>query len=375
MKFFKTGFLMVICSLCFLAAGFKVWAAPDLYGSFYTDLTARQYETDGGSGKLKYAGESGLRLNAKHFFNPSLKIEGSFDLILLGGDKADIYLLMKPKEEAHSFEIDNTRILPLFDTRKLYLSYFSDQYTFTIGRQIINYGVGTVFSPIDSFSTVDLQDIELSRKGSDIARIQIPLGALAGIEGVSTLDGDASAVKIFGNLAGYDLGLTGIYKKPTEETLLGFTFKGDLVIGVHGELVEHYSSYNDRNYFEGMIGGDYSFFQGKLIILAEYYYNSQPVDPNNLVPGEAADLNRTFLGERYLFGQASYIFDEIRRVSLNTIYNINEGSRVDTLQFFYNIRQNADLLLYTRYYTGDLNGSEVRLGPKAEYGARVELKF
>lgn len=374
----RTRLLALAVFLWFTVTGFTAEAALDFSGSFRSDFTLRQYEPLDGSPPLKWADKNTLRINFKEF-NSNMKVEGSFDLLLLAGDDAETYITMLPAGQNPSLMFLDTRLVPLFETRKLYLSLFFDHWTFTLGRQIINYGVGYVFSPIDCFSTVDLKDTGLSRKGSDIIRVQVPLGDLAGLEGVSTIaangNGSASAIKVFGNLRGYDLSLTGIYKKPQEELLVGVAFKGDLGLGIHGELVEHFNTLTNTQNFEGMAGADYSFHDGKVLLLAEYYYNGNPIDPGTLTPSELLTLNRTFFGQNYLFGQANFIYDEIRTFTLNGIFNPVEGSWVGTFQFLYNIRQNTNLLFHARYYTGDLNGMDSGNGPKAEYGAGVEIKF
>ncbi len=367
-------YLVLGAFLSMMAVGVPVEAAFDFSGSWRSDLAARQYELP--VSEWKYGNRNTLRLNFKDSPGPAIKMEGSFDLLLLAGDDADAY----PGQE-HSFFIQDTRFTPVLETRKLYLSLFFDQCTFTLGRQIINYGVGYVFSPVDCFSAVNLQDPGLSRKGSDIIRVRIPLGDLAGIEGVTTVStagtNSASAVKVFGNLQGFDWSLTGIYKHPQEETLVGLSFKGDILLGVYGELVEHYGTLDNTTFFEGMAGVDYSFEinTSKLLLSAEYYYNGNPVNPNILTPEELLALNRIFLGEEYLFCQANYVYDEIRNFALNGIYNLAQKSWAGTLLFSYNIRQNTNLIFNTRYYSGDLNGRNIQYGPKAELGASVEVRF
>lgn len=374
----QTGFLVLAVFIWFMFTGFKTEAAFDLSGSFRNDVTTWQYNPSDNSPAWRWGDQSTLRLNFKEM-ESNVKVEGSFDLLLLAGDNAETYLKTLSDGQNPSFLWLDTRWVPLLETRKLYLALFSDRWTFTLGRQIINYGVGYIFSPIDCFSTVNLQDIGLSRKGSDIMRVQVPLGDLAGIEGVTTITANgtdsASAVKIFGNVQGYDLSLTGIYKKPQEELLVGVTFKGDLGIGIHGEVVEHWNTLTNTQYFEGMVGADYSFNGGKVVLLAEYYHNGNPIDPTILTLPELQSLNRTFLGPNYFFGQASFIYDEIRNFTLNGIYNPAEGSWIGTFQFLYNILQNTNLLLNARSYSGNLNGMNSENSPKAEYGIGIEVKF
>lgn len=361
-----------------MAPGLTTLAEVDFSGSFNGGVTAIQFEGLDGAVTTKTGSQNTLRLNFKDMMGSSAKLEGSFDLTLLSGSYVEAYLATLSPEQDPSVEILGSKLVPLFETRKLYLSLFWDQLTLTVGRQIINYGVGYVFSPIDCFSTVDLQDAGFSRKGSDILRVQVPLGDLAGLEGVITIPGEhgiTSAIKVFANLWDYDCSLTGIYKQPDEEFLLGLSFKGDLGVGIHGELVAVSNAQKETRYFEGVAGVDYSFLDGRLFLLAEYYYNGNPIDPGTLTPAELLALKGVFLGREYLLCQASYTINELCAVSINGIRNLAEETSVGMLQFRYNAWPKTNLVFSGRFFQGDLNGIDFGVHPQAQYTFGVEYKF
>ncbi|MCL6591071.1 MAG: hypothetical protein K6U80_14090 [Firmicutes bacterium] len=357
--------MTILIFMGLMAPGYTTLAEFDFSGSFNRGFMAVQVLNESDNAVTTETGSKDtLRLNCKDLIGDSAKIEGSFDLTLLAGG----YLTASP---------DNASIEILFETRKLYLSLFWDQCTLTVGRQIINYGVGYLFSPIDCFSTVDPRDAGFSRIGSDIIRVQAPLGNLAGLEGVATISGDngTSALKAYANLWGFDFSLTGIYKQPDEELLLGLTFKGDLGVGVHGELVGHSNPLAGDGYFEGMAGMDYSFLDGRLFLLMEYYYNGNPINPGRLTLEDLLAIKRAFLGKEYLFGRASWTINELCAMSVNRISNLEDGSSIEMLQFRYNAWPRTNLYFNGRFFQGDINGIHLGVHPTAEYTIGVEVKF
>ncbi|HEX3043314.1 MAG TPA: hypothetical protein VHY08_01055 [Bacillota bacterium] len=158
-------------------------------------------------------------------------------------------------------------------------------------------------------------------------------------------------------------------------SLYGLTFKGDLGLGIHGELVGHSNAQKETGYFEGMAGVDYSFLDGKLVLLAEYYYNGNPIDPATLTPAQLLTFQGAFLGKEYLFCQASYTLNELAAVSVNGIRNLAEQTSVEMLQFRYNAWPKTNLLVNARWFSGNLNGLDLGLRPQAEYTVGVEVKF
>ena len=99
----RMGLLMFCALLWFFTAGAEAEAALNFSGSFSSDLTLSQYEQLSDSDNLKYSDQNVLRLNLKEFINPNVKAEGSFDLILMAGEKADTYGEMFPDKLKHSF--------------------------------------------------------------------------------------------------------------------------------------------------------------------------------------------------------------------------------------------------------------------------------
>jgi hypothetical protein len=247
--------------------------------------------------------------------------------------------------------------------RKLYLSVYLPFADITLGRQIINLGKGYLFSPIDVFSSVELTDLAFRRSGSDIAMAAIPIGELAGIDVVVELpfldNTHSSAVKAFATVMDWDFSLVGLYRNTddsdgrVDEMITGLAFKGDVVVGLHGEIVTHFYDSHSGPSFEAMAGADYS-IRDLLVFMAEYLYK------DHIVPG--------FWGEHNAFGSIQYLINDIMSLSGSLIHNFSADLSMGTLQYNYNILQNADVAGYVRV----ISGSPLY---DAEYAVRVTMKF
>ena len=352
----------------------------DLNGRIINDSLMNQYNGSGSNNTtFAYAGENTLRLNVLNKDRSFAKIEGSMDVLLLYGEYANAYYALFGTSPSAILVQTNSQTSILLDLRKLYLALYPEFADITLGRQIINFGVGYLFSPIDVFSTINLNNINFERTGSDIAEVKIPFASTAGIDLVTTLSSQTtnikSAAKLFANIAGYDLSAIGIYSGQYNETTAGLTFKGDIEVGIHGELVEHFFQENTNNFFEGMMGIDYSFFESSIYLLFEYYYNGQPIDPNQVTPANIQSIQRLFYNKHYLFLLGEYKIDKIRNVSLDLIYNPLDNAVVVIPQYFQNIYQNVDLTVYMRYFYNNLNGLNWVISPNLEYALRLEVLY
>jgi len=116
-----------------------------------------------------------LTLNLQNANAKSAKIEGSVDFWLLTGAYADAYRRI---DSTSSLILPGLSSVFIADVRKLYASLFLPFADVSIGRQIISFGQGMVFSPIDVFSSVNILDLTLRRSGSDVARVRVPFGDL-----------------------------------------------------------------------------------------------------------------------------------------------------------------------------------------------------
>ena len=344
--------------------GMKIW------GSNFVDISGYHY-LENGDDSLKFGGMNTFRFNFRNMNKRYGKIEGNFDLIIPFGLTADQFQNLIDQTEVSDslsmpyyplFVQGNTPVL--LDIRKLYLSMYLSFADITLGRQIINYGKGVVFSPIDVFSTVDIANINFERHGSDVAVVKIPFSYLSGLDVVTELPRKnheySSEVRGYFSTFGFDIALSTIYKHRSEELIAGMSFKGDAFFGVYGELVEHFANDYSDKYLEGMFGLDYS-IANTYIFRSEYYYK------NTNIQNE--------WGKHNLFISFQYLINDLINVSVHTIGS-DVGGNEQMLMYMgqcnYNILQNVNIITYARYFS---HKKDVKTLPDLEYAVRVEVKF
>ena len=337
-------------------------------GSMYTDLGLLHSVHSSSEDEADFAGMSVLSVNLKNANRKFGKVEGLFDVIIPYGSMIERYI--PDSIDSDSTLLDLYKLFSfgnapmLLDLRKLYLSMYLPFADITIGRQIINFGKGLVFSPIDVFSSVELYDINFRRRGTDIANIRIPFSDLAGLDITTELpfidDNFSTAAKLFATFFDFDFSLIGMYRNASadadfeDEAVAGFTFKGDMEIGIYGEAVVHVLTDSRDAFFEGMLGADYS-IKDKWYFMTEYLYKQH-------------DWSNSIWGEHNLFGSIRYNINDLMNVSGNVIYDFQHESSLGILQWYYNILQNVNTIIY-------IQGTDSSIGQYLMYALRAEVKF
>ncbi|MBD3344958.1 MAG: hypothetical protein GF401_07840 [Chitinivibrionales bacterium] len=360
---------VVLSAACFAGAAEK--SGLEFHGSMYSDLGIVQHYNEPGTDEFDFTGFSTLSLSFKNRNRRFGKVEGLLDLIIPYGTAGEQLSGLLPTESVSDsatrsmvslFSLRGTPVL--LDFRKLSLSFYLPFVDITIGRQIINFGKGTLFSPVDIFSTVDITDLDFRRSGSDIVTFRFPFGPLSGcdiVAGIPQFDNSYSgAIKIFGTLADFDLSLIGLHKDAgdspfkTTETTAGFAFKGDIITGAYGEAVVHYDHDRKTEFFEGMFGLDYS-IDDRWIFVGEYLYKE---------PG----YNEYLWGNHTIFGSTQYVINDIMNLSASIIGNITDRRLIGTINYYYDILQNVDTHLY-------IQGIESEAGTSLNYMIRFDVQF
>ena len=344
-------------------------------GYMYADIGAFSYLPGGGEDSSVFSGTTVFDTRFMNVNRSHAKVEGDFEAVLPYGAAAHWYtaglrlnstdsVTQKVEQTlARYFELSGNGKTPLvLDMRKLYLEAYLPFADIAVGRQIINFGKGLIFSPIDAFSTVQIMDLNFRRNGSDVANAHIPLGDLTGIDCIVEApfgnNEHSSAAKLFTTVAGWDVSMVGLYRHLSGEGVAGFAFKGDAVAGLYGELVEHIIKGIDDRYFECMMGADYSIHR-IWFFNAEYYYNDRPA----AVP--------SLWGRNNTYVSVQFAPNELMRLSVIGLYQFEERRTIGMLAWQYNLLQNADLTVYMRGYD-NMQGIGA---PDLQYAARIEVKF
>jgi hypothetical protein len=321
------------------------------------------------------AGANLLTLNMHNAKATVVKIDASVDFWLLLGAYADAY--RKADSSEASLVLQSQSAAFVADIRKLYGSLYLPWADISVGRQIISFGEGLVFSPIDVFSSVNILDLSLRRSGSDVARVRVPFGELTGVDAIAKVNsrsqGIDAAIKGYGHAGSFDIAGVGIYQGGKNEFITGLTFKGDLVAGVYGELVEHWR-YAGYRAFVGMLGADYS-ITGDWYFTAEYLYNQKPEPPGTPSQFSLLQTNVALVHNHYGFLSVRYKINDLMNVSASAIADITAKSGLVTAQYSYNILENADLIAYMQGFPASTSGLLPTPHAEITYGVRIAVSF
>lgn len=306
-----------LCLWCALSAGAADAAAPlRLSGEARAD--AAYLVSDGAD---SFVSASSIRLDAVGGYRDSAKVEASVvgALAHLDGE---------------------TR--PAADIRKLYVSVFTEFADISAGRMIVNYGRGTVFSPVDLFSSADLSDpaASVGRTGTDALRVLLPFGDFSGMELVSAFSErprDATAGgRVYGNIAGWDLAFSAFRDGGA---FFGIDLKGDAVAGVSAEAAARVEERGTR--FRLMAGLDYS-IGGEWLFDLEYLENIDVGSP------ERVDA---FGAGRSAFLSVAWLPDQLSVLGARAVATFAGGqpSWTASLSASRSIARGATLSLYASY--------------------------
>ncbi len=362
----------VLGILCLLVVHSDAGQGLTFGGSMYADLMLLHDYREQTEDEADFSGTNRLSLTFRNTNRRYGKVEGDLDVLMLYGAAAKQIIpestsaLESRANDApvHLFSLGAAPLL--LDLRKLYLAFYLPFADVAVGRQIVNFGKGFVFSPIDVFTAVDVFDLDLRRRGSDVATVRVPFGALAGLDATVELpvadNGFSTAAKVFATLGSFDWSLVGIYRHPGDkapaarEGVVGATFKGDAFVGLYGELVARFVEDERDVYSEAMLGVDYS-INNRWIFRAEYLYS------------DYRWAQRTW-GEHNVFVSAQYLPNDLLSLSASLLYDFEHESALGTALARYNARQNVNLEAYVRGFSGF-----PQLPYDFAYGIRTEVAF
>lgn len=367
--------LFIVCTFlfCFSDTNADENSGVVFNGYLYTDLGLLHTVRRTGKDEAVFAGMSVLSLDLKNTNHTFGKVEGLCDIMIPYGMTINRFTPADTDTSVHDKNLEQLIVLYSFgkaqlllDLRKLYLSFYLPFADVTIGRQIVNFGTGTAFSPIDVFSFVELTDINLRRRGTDIFSIRIPFADLAGIDVMAQMpflnETYSVAAKLYATLSDFDFSCIGIFRDNSHsentaenEAVAGLTFKGDIaLIGIHGEAVGHYLADSRNIYLEGMLGADYS-INKKWFFAAEYLYKQY-------------NWQNCVWGEHNAFGSVRYAINDLMNISTRLLYDFQRESILGTIQWYYNILQNVNTTAYVQ-------GTDTAGGQFLLYALRVQVNF
>ncbi|GHV08720.1 hypothetical protein FACS189485_20540 [Spirochaetia bacterium] len=160
----------------------------------------------------------------------------------------------------------------------------------------------------------------------------------------------------------------------------GMSVKADLELGLVADLLYTYNA-EAQTQIDGLsfsIGCDYSFFEGKFIVLAEYLYNGA-------ASSTAFNDGKNIFGRKndnYLYASLSFLFFDYTLVSAALISGFDDVSFTPIISLEHELFQgcglniSAQIPLDRDLFSGD--GNQGELGPRTAYSsftARIRLRF
>ena len=246
-----------------------------------------------------------------------------------------------------------------------------DWMAFTLGRQVVNYGRGTLWSPTDIFTELDLSGISPVRRGTDAMRATLPIGQTAGFDMVAapTLapGGGRYSARANALIADVlDAAVVAARDGADKGWVFGGDFKTDIEVGLTGEAVYFQPDSGGWGWVRAAAGVDWSV--GDFILAAEYYYNGG---------GGAADL--LFPGTHNAYASVTWTPSELLQASLTAIADVGQATGSATLLVRVSAAQNADVTTFLQAGNGTAGyGISYGVGGEqwtAQAGLGLEVKF
>jgi len=163
----------------------------------------------------------------------------------------------------------------------------------------------------------------------------------------------------------------------------GTSIKADIEVGF---VIDALYAYNHeaRTKIDGLslsLGADYSFFDGNLIVLAEYLYNGE-------TSSTALGYGGSFSNNHYLYSGVTWRFNDFTNINAALISGFDDVSFTQVLSLNHDLFQGATLTVNAQIpmdrdlFSGDGNRGELgplrpdaNIGSYFNYGARLRLRF
>jgi hypothetical protein len=299
----------------------------------------------------------------------------SFEAALLGGAQASAAwaaaalalaspssapeLLLAPRPSSAADALSAPPVLLAARLRALYLKLDLGALALTAGRQVVNYGRGALWSPVDIFADLDLSGVSPVRRGIDAVRAMVPLGATGAFDLVAAPAEKPAegryAARISGMALGADFGAVASHDGRSSSWKIGCDLKLDLVLGFYAEALIDIPDESGFASMRAAAGADWSW--GDLVLAAEYYYHEGGGSNDPLFPGQD-----------HFYLAASYSVTDFFRLSAMGYWGPVAGADRASLSAYLDAAQGASLGAYAaaRRYSGEW---------MAEAGISLEVKF
>ena len=247
--------------------------------------------------------------------------------------------------------------------------YLDSIWDITLGRQRINWGINTVWTPNDIFNTFNFFDFDYEeRPGRDAARVQYSLNSSSSLDFAmspgKTHNQDIEALMYHLNKWNYDYQVfSGICK---QDFVAGIGWAGNIKgAGFKGEVsyFTPYQHFLDSASLAASITFDYM-FKNSIYIIVSGLYNGLGKDIHiNCTVKHGNTFGKNIFPFKYtLFAQVSYPFTPIFKVSLGAMYRPVSNAVIILPTFSYSISDNWTLDLVAQSFFAQQSHNYQTLG-------------
>ncbi|HCD52358.1 MAG TPA: hypothetical protein DEQ34_07920 [Balneolaceae bacterium] len=243
---------------------------------------------------------------------------------------------------------------------RLQLTYFSENWEISVGRQRLNWGKSMVWNPNDLFNAYSYLDFDYEeRPGTDAVSAQYnwsyASSISAGYRFGRTLDESVFALMYRGNIGEYDIQVLG--GNYFDHWTLGAGWSGYLKdAGLTGEFSYFHPRsgfFDPTGHFTATLGSNYM-LPNAVYLSAELLYNGgYRSNPNPIAalstPPSADDL---FVAETGFFLNASATPSPLSSVSLGFMGSFDRSLFILIPQYSYSLSENIYLLLLSQIMRG-----------------------
>ena len=244
------------------------------------------------------------------------RAEASFDLAALTGASAAAAIATAAQPGSGLLAWGGGENAVSLRLRTLWAKLDLDWASLQLGRQVLNYGRGALWSPEDIFARLDLSGATPDRLGSDALRLKVPLGELSGLDLVAAPSTEPAkgryATRLSGSLLGLDSGLLGAWDGASGRILAAADCKFDLGPSFYAEALYSVDPSSPDplggSWARAVAGLDWSV--GDFVLAAEYYWNGGG-------SSTVASIDPSFPARQYLFATGLWSISDFTRLSLS----------------------------------------------------------
>jgi len=245
---------------------------------------------------------------------------------------------------------------------RINLTYTLENFEIQLGRQRINWGINSVWTPNDIFNSSSFINFDYAeKKGSDALRLQYYFDFASSLELVGKLDNNKNltfAGKLQFNKWDYDFQVLGgftdydfIYAAGWSGNIYGAGFTGELTYFEDRKGLSEQSQI-----FVSSIGANYT-FSNSLFFSAEFLYNSAGADGKLESTINIFDLDysaKNLSPAKYsIFSLASYPITPLIKSSIASIINPIDGSLFINPATEISLNENVYLLISGQFFIGN----------------------